>query len=242
VTATGPRVLISTPWTAQGLTTLSVHLGRLLESLGCAVTYHAWKHPQESKPRFDAPGWPEDARVNRQPFDRLDLSQFAIVIWPEVVETAQVQRANVAGCKTVWLPMWEFVGKPHPVDTWADWSLVVSPTKCCHDLLASLDRESDTLPWWCDYPPHAPRTTPDEPVYLHVVRGTPGDPRNTTAVLDGWRDFKQSGGRGRLIVKTIAPLRTFIRNHNLPPACEVLAGCWDRRKLWQLYQMADVFV
>ena len=80
------RVLITTPWTAQGLTTLSMRLARFMTSLGHKVGLHAWRKS------YQAIGVPEDRDVYLGPFEKA-INDYDLVIWPEVVEADQVQRA-----------------------------------------------------------------------------------------------------------------------------------------------------
>lgn len=232
-----PHILISTPWAPQGLTTLSVHLGRVLASMGHMVTYHQW----QQRP-FVSTGMDEDARVRRCAWADLELCGVDMVVWPEIVEADQVADCKRRGIRTVWIPMWEYVGmKPVP-----PYDAIVCPTRCCHDLLRAsrLRPVASRLwlcPWWCDFPVHAPRPTPSTPVFLHIVRGTPNDVRNTSAVFAAWREFKRSGGRGRLVVKSLHALDGFVRDTRAPD-CTIHEGAWPVERVLALYRRADVFV
>ena len=233
------NILITTPWTAQGLTTLSVHLGRTLRALGCTVHYHAWRG------RFDPPGFHEDAHVIRREWGTFGLAEFDLVIWPEIVEAEQVKQAKAAGCKTAWVPMWEQIGHTFP-DSAAPFDLIVCPTQACEGLARREFRGMDArlCLWWCDYPQSKPRPTPDVPVFFHCVRGISSDIRNTTALCAGWREFKASGGKGKLVIKTLAPLADVVSraaSANLP-ACEIIEGKLPTDDLLALYRQADAFV
>ena len=234
------RVLITTPWTAQGLTTLSMRLARFMTSLGHKVGLHAWRKS------YQAIGVPEDRDVYLGPFEKA-INDYDLVIWPEVVEADQVQHARSLGKLALWIPMWEYC-QPDLVDTYQKFDHIVAPTHACHALLDQLGVPGvRCIPWALLDELREPRPTGDELTWLHCVRGLSGDMRNTTAVLQAWHSHKRNGGRGCLLVKSLARLNQFVDPTlvdlvRVLPGVEIIEGAIPYADVLALYDRADLFV
>ncbi len=235
------RILITTPWGPQGLTTLSIFLREHLQARGHMVGLHAWRS------KYEAIGHRFDTDVFQGTFEDA-ASSSEVVIFPEVVEPIQLEWCRKQRIKTIWIPMWEYVGKERVEDRNA-FTAIICPTVACYKLLRSLGApNAHHVQWHCRYPVRTPRPTPEIPLFGHCIRGVSGDIRNTSVLIEAFRLYRQQGGLARLRIKTLAPLMTVVGPEHaetvrqLGDAVEVIEGAMDWDKMSQLLSDVDLFV